>query len=148
MGIFEGTLSLGPNGPRLRPLGVGTWQWGDRLLWGYGRGYGDAELRAAFEAAVEAGIGLFDTAEIRLGRSERLLGRFSRAAAADGRIALATKFMPFPWRLRRGDLRRALRGSLQRLGVPRVELYQIHWPVPTVPIETWMGALAERGRGG
>ncbi len=37
----------------------------------------------------------------------------------------------------------ALRGSLQRLGLPRVDLYQIHWPDPMVPDETWAEALAD-----
>jgi aryl-alcohol dehydrogenase-like predicted oxidoreductase len=135
-------VSLGPNGPRIPPLGVGTWQWGDRLMWGYGRSYSDSDLEGGFEAALESGVALFDTAEVYgRGRSERLLGQFSRARGA--RIVLATKFMPFPWRLRRADLRRALLGSLQRLGLRRVDLYQVHWPFPPVPIETWMAALAD-----
>jgi aryl-alcohol dehydrogenase-like predicted oxidoreductase len=139
----EALISLGPSGPRVAPLGVGTWQWGDRLLWGYGRGYGAAELHGAYAAARAGGVALFDTAEIYgLGRSERLLGRFMRTGGP-GRAVVATKFMPFPWRLRRADLRRALRGSLQRLGLRRVDLYQVHWPAPPVAIETWMEALAD-----
>ena len=150
-------VAVGPDGPRIRPLGLGTWQWGDRLTWGYGQGYGEADLEGAFRAALEGGIEFFDTAEIYgRGRSERLLGRL-RAGLGDACVAptgqspaegvggplIATKFFPYPWRLRRGDLRRALRGSLQRLGVKRIDLYQIHWPFPPVPIETWMAALAE-----
>lgn len=143
MTMFEATVALGPGGPRLAPLGVGTWQWGDRLVWGYGRSYGAAEAHGAFEAALAGGVALFDTAEIYgFGRSERLLGRFIQAGGAD-RALVATKFMPFPWRLRRGDLGRALRGSLRRLGLARVDLYQIHWPAPPVPIEAWMEALAD-----
>jgi aryl-alcohol dehydrogenase-like predicted oxidoreductase len=45
------------------PMGIGTWAWGDRLFWGYGRDYGEEDLRRAFLAALEAGILLFDTAE-------------------------------------------------------------------------------------
>ncbi len=45
-------------------LGIGTWAWGDRLFWGYGDRYGEAEVEAAFRAAVEAGVTLFDTAEV------------------------------------------------------------------------------------
>lgn len=143
MRAMDDRIVFGPNGPRVAPLGVGTWQWGDRLLWGYGRGYGAAELQAAFEAALASGVALFDTAEIYgFGRSERLLGAFIRAAGP-GRAVVATKFMPFPWRPRRGDLGRALRGSLRRLGLARVDLYQVHWPAPPVPLETWMEALAD-----
>lgn len=38
---------------------------------------------------------------------------------------------------------RALRGSLERLGVDQVDLYLIHWPYPPVPLETWVDALAD-----
>jgi aryl-alcohol dehydrogenase-like predicted oxidoreductase len=54
-----------------------------------------------------------------------------------------TKFMPMPWRLRKQGLHRALDHSLQRLGLDRVDLYQIHFPLPPVSIETWMEAMAE-----
>ena len=140
-------VPLWPNGPLVRPLGVGTWAWGERLLWGYGKGYDEADLRAAFDAAVAAGVTLFDTAEIYAsGESERILGRCVRQSGAD--VLLATKFLPFPWRLRGRDLLRALEASRGRLGVPRVDLYQVHWPYPPVPIETWMAALAEAVRAG
>ncbi len=123
-------------------LGVGTWAWGDALVWGYGRGYGEADARAAFDASLAAGVRFFDTAEsYGRGQSERLVGRFAREAGQP--VIVATKFMPYPWRLRRNDLLKALRASLRRLGVERVDLYQIHWPFPPVPIETWAGALAD-----
>lgn len=136
-----GLIPLGP-GLRVPPLGVGTWAWGDRLLWGYGREYSHEDLRAAFTISVAAGLRLFDTAEVYSGgRSERLLGSFARMSKTS--IVVATKFMPYPWRLRRDALRRALRRSLQRLGLPTVDLYMVHWPFPPVPIETWMDAMAD-----
>ncbi len=58
-------------------------------------------------------------------------------------VVVATKFFPFPWRWRRAGLLRALRGSLKRLSLDRVDLYQIHWPYPPVPLETWMAGLAD-----
>ncbi len=123
-------------------MGIGTWAWGDRTIWNYGRGYGEAEIAAAFQVALEAGINLFDTAEVYgMGRSERLLGRFIQAT--DRPVLVATKFMPFPWRWSHASLRRALRGSLERLGLEKVDLYQIHWPLPPKPIEHWADALAE-----
>ena len=137
------SMTLGGSGVSVTPLGIGTWQWGDTLVWGYGRGsYTDADLRAAFDASLASGAGFFDTAEgYGGGRSERLLGEFMRAS---GRPAIvATKFMPFPWRLRRGSLVAALRRSLGRLGLARVDLYQIHWPFPPRSIETWADALAD-----
>jgi aryl-alcohol dehydrogenase-like predicted oxidoreductase len=126
-------------------MGVGTWQWGDTFVWQYGRGYGEADLRAAYEAALAAGQTFFDTAEIYgLGRSERFLGEFMHApGAAAGLVRVATKFAPLPWRLTRGSLVRALRASLRRLQLPTVDLYQIHAPTPLVKIETLMEGLAD-----
>lgn len=123
-------------------MGLGTWAWGDRLVWGFGRGYGEPEVEAAYRASRASGVDFIDTAEIYgQGRSERILGRLAREE--QGRIFLATKFFPYPWRPYRGSLVRALRGSLRRLGVSRVDLYQIHWPFPPIPIETWMDGMAD-----
>lgn len=135
---------LGRNGPEVGQIGIGTWAWGDRLVWGYGRGYTDSDLRTAFEISVNRGIKLFDSAELYgLGRSERLLGDFIRAAGVRDRVAVATKFAPYPWRLRRGAVVKALRGSLMRLGVEQVDLYQIHAPSPLVSIEELTEGLAD-----
>ena len=58
-------------------LGLGAWQWGDRLVWQFGNGYGDEEVRKAFQVSMQEGIRFVDTAEVYgSGRSERLLGRF------------------------------------------------------------------------
>jgi aryl-alcohol dehydrogenase-like predicted oxidoreductase len=136
------TIPLGATQVRISPLGIGAWAWGERLYWGYGRGYGEADVQAAFAASLEAGIQFFDTAEAYgRGQSERLLGECIRASAEP--VTVATKFWPYPWRLARGQLLGALRGSLKRLGLEQVDLYQIHWPFPPVPIETWMEAMAE-----
>ena len=64
----------------LSPMGLGTWAWGNRLLWAYDPAM-DAELQAAFNLAVARGINFFDTADSYgtgdlNGRSEMLLGRF------------------------------------------------------------------------
>lgn len=123
-------------------LGIGTWSWGDRLYWGYGHGYNDQDIAQAFAACVNAGIHFFDTAEAYgQGRSETLLGQLVKTAPQP--ITVATKFMPYPWRLSRRALLRALRGSLRRLNLPQVDLYQMHWPFPPVNIETWMAAMSE-----
>ncbi len=141
-------VPLGKSGIQVTPLGFGTWQWGDSRNWGYGRTYTEADVRAAFEASLAAGVHFFDTAEIYgFGESERLLGRFIRQ---NGRqpVIVATKFMPLPWRWRKSSLLKALRDSLDRLGLERVDLYQIHWLLPPVPIETWMDALADAVQAG
>lgn len=144
---FPEHVALGPTDLRISPLGVGTWQWGDRMLWGYGQGYGEDDVRQAFEISLEAGLNFFDSAELYgFGRSEALLGQHVRAASTP--IITATKFFPFPWRLRRKSLKAALRRSLRRLGMARVDLYQMHFPFPFVRIETWMAAMADSVQAG
>ena len=135
-------VRLGGSHIEVSPVGAGTWQWGDRRYWGYGREYGERDVEAAFQASLSAGVNFFDTAEIYGGgQSERLLGRFSRASEAQA--VIGKKFMPFPWRLRKRDLLNALRRSLRRLGLEKVDLYQVHWPVPARSVETWARALGE-----
>ena len=136
-------IMLGKTSLQISPLGVGTWQWGDRMVWAYGRsGFTDADLRAGFEDSLAAGINFFDTAEAYgNGHSETLLGQFVRACGQSP--VIATKFMPYPWRLSKSSLRASLINSLARLGLKKVDLYQMHWPLPPVPVETWAGALAD-----
>ena len=123
-------------------MGLGAWQWGDRVVWQYGHGYGDAEVHQAFLASLNEGIRFIDTAEIYgNGRSERLLGQFLKET--DQPVLIATKFLPFPWRFGKGALPRALKASLTRLGVESVDLYQIHWPTPLMSTDTMMEGLAE-----
>jgi aryl-alcohol dehydrogenase-like predicted oxidoreductase len=122
-------------------MGLGAWQWGDRVVWQYGHNYGDAEVRQAFQASLEEGIRFVDTAEIYgNGRSERLLGQFLKET--DQPVLIATKYLPFPWRFGKGSLPRALKGSLTRLGVESVDLYQIHGPTPLMSTDTMMDGLA------
>jgi aryl-alcohol dehydrogenase-like predicted oxidoreductase len=135
-------VALGSSDVQVSALGIGAWAWGDRFVWGYKNGYNDADLRAAFQATLDAGINLLDTAEMYgFGRSEKLIGQFMRESGQ--RPLIATKFMPLPWRFIKSQLISALRSSLRRLGVECVDLYQIHWPSPPVAIETWMDALAD-----
>ena len=122
-------------------MGVGAWAWGDRIIWNYGGSYSDADVRSAFDTSLANGIRLVDTAEVYgRGRSEQLIGEFLKDT--DVPVLLATKFMPYPWRIFRRSLLRSLRNSLARLDVESVDLYQIHWPIPIVSIEAWMGELA------
>ncbi len=126
-------------------MGLGAWAWGDRVMWHYGQGYTDDDIQAAFQTSLAAGVNLVDTAEAYgSGRSERLLGQFIKST--DKPVLVATKFMPFPWRLGKHALLNALRRSLERLDLEHVDLYQIHWPFPPFPVEHWVEGLAEAVR--
>ena len=134
-----------PGPPSWPRLGVGTWAWGDRPIWGYGRTYGRAEVGEAFRASLDAGITFFDTAEVYgWGTSERILGELRQEAGRP--ILIATKFAPF--RLTSRSLLRALDGSLARLQVKAVDLYQIHFPPFFVRLEPLLEALAEAALSG
>jgi aryl-alcohol dehydrogenase-like predicted oxidoreductase len=123
-------------------MGIGTWAWGDKLFWGYGQGYGQADLAAVFDACLSMGLNFFDTAEVYgQGTSELFLGEFIKKTQKP--VKVASKFMPYPWRFWRGSLIGALRGSLKRLGLEKVDLYQIHVPLPPVSVDTWMDAMSD-----
>jgi aryl-alcohol dehydrogenase-like predicted oxidoreductase len=143
------TTTLGTTGIEVTPIGFGTWAWGDSLFWGYGKDYGEADLKLAFQAAINKGITFLDTAEIYgLGKSEELLGKFIKETNATTQIA--SKYMPLPWRFRSEDLADAVTASLKRLRMPSMDLYQVHWPFPSLlSQEGLMNALAdeiEQGR--
>ena len=133
-------VELGKTGIIIPVMGTGAWSWGDRGLWGFGKGYSESDVKQAFDTSLENGIDFFDTAETYgQGMSERLLGQFIKTT--DRNVVVATKFLPI--RLRKESLMKALRNSLERLQLDQVDLYQIHFPVPFRSIETWADALAE-----
>ena len=123
-------------------MGLGAWQWGDRLVWGYGQTHTDKDIREAFQASLNLGVRLIDTAEIYgSGYSERLLGQFLKET--DQPVLVATKFFPWPWRITKRFIPRALRGSLDRIGIDAVDLYQIHTPTPLMSPENMMEGMIE-----
>ncbi|NET00684.1 MAG: aldo/keto reductase [Sphaerospermopsis sp. SIO1G1] len=143
------TITLGTTDIKVPPLCIGTWAWGDKLFWNYGDNYGEEQLKAAFDAAVAAGVTFFDTAEVYgLGLSERFLGMFMKQNPAQ--VQIATKLGPLPWRWDGKSVSEALTESLKRLQLERIELYQVHWPfLFLLSQETLMNTLAdevEKGR--
>lgn len=76
-------IALAGSDVSIPPLGVGTWAWGDKGTWGMG-GYDstltESTIRDAWDASIEAGVVLFDTAEVYgRGESERIIGRLLAA---------------------------------------------------------------------
>lgn len=136
---------LGTSGLVVSVVGLGCNNFGMKL--------GLDESRPVVEAALDAGITLFDTSD-SYGDSEEILGRIL-AEGGPGRrdeIVLATKFGSHlkgalgPDRGARGGrryIRRAVERSLQRLGTDHIDLYQLHRPDPLTPIEETLTALTE-----
>lgn len=123
-------VPLGKSGISVGPIAWGMWRFGQSTI---------DEARRLVEAALEAGVTLFDTADIYgfdgaggFGDAEALLGRlFAQAPALRSQMVLATKGgiqPPLPYDSSPAYLAKALDASLARLGVEHVDLYQIHRP--------------------
>ena len=136
-------VPLGKTDLMITTVGVGAWAWGDRMVWGYGgSSYSDADIREAFDVSLANGTNWFDTAEIYgMGRSERFLGEFLPTTTKE--VLVATKFFPFPWRVRKEALLRRLKKSLERLQLNQVDLYQIHMPFGQWSKPAYVSALAD-----
>lgn len=119
-------------------VGLGCNNFGGRL---------DADRTSAVvDAALDAGINFFDTADTYGDtRSEEFLGR--ALGRRRDEVVIATKFGSRVDERRKGArpeyVRQAVEDSLRRLGTDRIDLYQLHKPDPEVPIEETLGALDE-----
>ncbi|MFL5915660.1 MAG: aldo/keto reductase [Gaiellaceae bacterium] len=132
------TRFLGDGGPEVSVVGLGTNNFGRRCDY--------EQTLAVIDAALEAGVTLFDTADIYgQGMSEEYIGR-----ALEGRrdrVLIATKFgseMDERPEERRGNpdyVRWAVEGSLRRLRSDVIDVYQMHQPDPLTPIEETLGGL-------
>ncbi|CAI5950813.1 unnamed protein product [Closterium sp. NIES-65] len=116
-------------------MGLGTWAWGNKFLWGYDKEM-DEELKEVFDLVVSRGINIFDTADsygtgALSGRSEQLLGQFIKEYPGSDKyrsdIRIATKLAAYPWRLTPAQMVGACRASLDRLGLEKLAIGQLHW---------------------
>ena len=129
---------------KISRIGLGTWQFGAGE-WGYGKPYAEQDAYAIVRRALNLGVTVFDTAEIYgSGHSERILGR----ALGEDResVFLATKI--FPIAPGAPVVRQRAVASAKRLGVPRLDLYQAHWPNPLVRDSTLMRGMRSLQRAG
>ena len=143
MNNAQDLVPLGKTDIKITTVGVGAWAWGDRMIWGYGSGsFDDSDIRAAFDVSLANGTNWFDTAEVYgFGKSEKFLGKFLPSATQE--VLIATKFFPFPWRLCKKALQRALEKSLKRLQRNQVDLYQIHVPLGRWSKPEYLSALVD-----
>lgn len=169
--IAQGLLFGSPTVPRVSEfscVGCGTWSWGNRLLFDYSV-ENDEELYGTFKVLRDAGVTLFDTADsygtLDLNaRAETLLGQFEdrylRERNKNRRwnfppkmgndLQVATKFAPYPWRLRVDSIQQAAESSCGRID-RKLALAQAHWStknyLPAQESVIWQG-LAQSYRKG
>jgi aryl-alcohol dehydrogenase-like predicted oxidoreductase len=136
---------LGDSKLRVSRVGLGCNNFGGRI--------DRAATRAVVDAALEAGVTFFDTADVygNRGGSERLLGELLEGRR--DRVVLATKFgMDMQdgatTRGAAAYVRKSIDGSLERLRTDHVDLYYLHQPDPETPIAETLGALDELVRAG
>jgi aryl-alcohol dehydrogenase-like predicted oxidoreductase len=140
---------LGSTGMEITRVGFGAWAiGGGGFEWSWGA-QEDEESIAAIHQALELGVNWIDTAaQYGFGHSEEVVGR--AIAGLDERPYVFTKGGQPEGPggttlhdLTRDGLRREIEGSLSRLGLETVDLYQIHWPIPDEQIEEGWTALVE-----
>lgn len=140
------TRRLGPNGPEVSAIGLGCMG----MAAFYGQPSDEAQATAVIHRALDLGLTLFDTAEMygphtnELQLAAALKDRRNEAFVATkfgigynaDRTALAVDGTP-------KNVRRAIEGSLKRLGMDHVDLYYLHRVDPDTPIEETVGAMGE-----
>jgi aryl-alcohol dehydrogenase-like predicted oxidoreductase len=135
---------LGRTGVEVSRVCLGTMTFGEQNT--------EAEAHRQLDYALDRGVNFLDTAEAypvpprgeTQGRTERFIGSWLKARRNRDRVVIATKVagpsLDFKHirggtgRLERNNIRIALEGSLSRLGVDHVDLYQLHWPDRIAPI--------------
>ena len=127
---------LGDTGLSVSAVAMGCWAIVGDATWGP---QDEADSLATIEAAIDAGISFFDTAEAYGdGYSEELLGKV--LPAHRDRVIIASKFGSN--RHSAQEVQTACEQSLKRLRTDTIDLYQIHWPSPELPFEEAVSALS------
>lgn len=122
---------------KISRIGLGTWQFGSSE-WGYGEAYSGRVAYQIVRRALDLGVTLFDTAEIySAGRSEQILGR----ALGEDRESVCIADKVFPLAPGGPLLRQRAMASARRLGVSRLDLYQVHYPNPLAGNGTMMRGM-------
>ncbi len=139
------TIRIGTSGLTASRIALGTWAIGG-WMWG-GNTDLDESIRT-IRSAIERGITLIDTAPVYgFGRSEEIVG-MALSGGLRERAVIATK-VGLEWRDGKvwrnsspARIRMEVEESLRRLRTDYIDLYQVHWPDPLVPIQETAGALA------
>jgi diketogulonate reductase-like aldo/keto reductase len=126
---------LGRTGEKIPALGLGTWGIGGFSYPDYSN---DELAIEIIRFAVEIGMNFIDTAEMYgAGHSEELIGEAIKGIRE--KVFIATKVLPTNFRYE--DVIKACERSLRRLKTSYIDLYQLHWPNPSIPIKETMRAM-------
>jgi len=143
------TSVLGRTGLEITRVGFGAWAIGGGG-WEFGWGpQQDDESVAAIHRALDLGVNWIDTAAAYgFGRSEQIVGRALQGLSERPYVFTKCSLLDDGTRhvrhsLKRASILREAEGSLRRLGVDAIDLYQIHWPIPDEDIEEGWSAMAE-----
>lgn len=116
---------------KLPSIALGTWSWGTGAIGGdqvFGNNLSASDLKPVFDAAMKAGLNLWDTAAVYgMGASETILGEFVRQYPRE-EIILSTKFTPQIASKSSNAMQELLNGSFDRLGTDFIDIYWIHNP--------------------
>jgi aryl-alcohol dehydrogenase-like predicted oxidoreductase len=129
---------------KVSPVAIGTWAIGG-WMWG---GTDEAESVATIRTAFEHGINLVDTAPVYgFGRSEEIVGKAISAGRLRSEVLIATK-VGLQWEggkvsrnASRARIMQEVEESLRRLRTDYIDIYQVHWPDPLIPIEETADAM-------
>ncbi len=125
---------LGRTGEKIPAIGIGTWNLSLNIT---------KEVEA-LQYGIKLGMKLIDTAEIY--GTEEIVGIAIKSFPRE-EVFVATKVSPNHFRYK--DVIKSCNSSLERLGIKQIDLYQLHWPNPRIPIEETMRAmekLVEEGK--
>ena len=125
----------------LPKIALGAWSWGTGTVGGdqvFGNHLEEKDLKPIFDAAMEKGLNLWDTATVYgMGASEDILGSFVRGAKRE-EVILSTKFTPQIAGMYGDSMEKMADASMKRLGVDVIDIYWIHNPAD---VERWTPEL-------
>ena len=122
-------------------IALGTWAWGAGAFGGdrvFGSSTDENNLKPVFEAAMGAGLNLWDTATAYgMGESERILGKLAASYRRED-VLISTKFTPQMAQMFGNDVSRMAQASMERMGIDYIDMYWIHNPMD---VERWTPGL-------
>ena len=125
----------------LPKIALGAWSWGTGTVGGdqvFGNHLEEKDLKPIFDAAMEKGLNLWDTATVYgMGASEDILGSFVRGAKRE-EVILSTKFTPQIAGMYGDSMEKMADASMKRLGIDVIDIYWIHNPAD---VERWTPEL-------